>query len=134
MNLKKSSFNKNRCGRFFANKGILQPRCGCNSCWDFFFYKNPGKVMAAYLALKELGEAAVVKAQGQLFYNAIRMELVNQMIGEKRHAIDRETIIQNRGEKFLKNLKRWLKSNPIPTDAPKQYEEMYDEVVTIAAS
>jgi hypothetical protein len=105
--------NSNRCASFRRYRGLIQPRCGCGACWDFYFYKNPGKLLAGKLAIEKLGEEVVVKAQGAQFYEAIRDQIVKEFISGKRQSVDKEAIIQNRGEKYLKNLKRFLKSHPI---------------------
>lgn len=126
----KENFRNNRCGKVMAFKGQVQPICGCSSCWDYYFYKNPGRVLAGALAIKRLGDDVVIKAQGTEYYQQMLPAIKMQILMGKRLDIDREAIVTNRGEKYLKNLKRYIKLNPLPENAI----ETADEAVMQAAA
>lgn len=90
---------------------MLQPKTGGAAEWDYFFLSNPGKTAAAALALEKLDASSIIKAQGELHYLSVVGELKMELIAGKRQGWDKELIIQNYGEKYLKNLKRFLKQN-----------------------
>lgn len=102
-----------RCKTFFAMKGTVQPRCSCSSCWEFFFHKNPGKVSAAALALKQFGPATLIKAQGAPY--ATEREVLESWeikAGLRKSRSDYKDVAERRGRKFLKHLVQWLQDNP----------------------
>lgn len=109
----KFSFKKSRCGRIAALKGIAQPVCSCNRCWDFYFRANTGKTLAGALAITKLGEQAVIKGQGTEYFEQMKPWFRAQINNGTRLAMDIPTIIENRGEKYLKHLKRYIKENNI---------------------
>jgi len=94
------------------SKGEYQPSNSDAASWDFYWYKNQGKLAAAKLALKMFGEDIVARAQGVEWLNANKARIIIEMMFKKRMVtMDEELLVNNRGEMFLKNLKRFLKQS-----------------------
>lgn len=109
----RSKFSE-KCKTFFRFKGVIQPRCGCGSCWSHYFFKNPAKVAAAALALKQFGEDAVILGQGKEYgEEQFAQQEFESKIGARRGTTSLEVLVRARGNKYLKHLKQWLRDNPI---------------------
>jgi len=89
-----------------------------------YFLKNPGKLVAANMAVTKLGEEVVKKAQGE-YYNKVERPLYGQRLYQEHEKDDANT---QRGKVYLYNLTRFLKTHPLPTDvAPEFTEELANE-------
>jgi hypothetical protein len=114
---RKSGFNKGlpeRCARFYQSRFLDQPMCGCGSCWMAYFSHNPAKTYTGYKALSEYGEEAVKIAQGkERALQVEQQETLEIAAGLRRGRSNYVQIGYDRGTKYLKHLKQFLKEYPI---------------------
>ena len=101
------------CKTFHQFKGVVQPKCGCGSCWETYFRRNPTKVAAAVLALKTFGPDTLIKAQGaDHAYEVEARENYLIAAGLQKHRSNYAGVALRRGTKYLRNLRRWISLNP----------------------
>lgn len=83
------------CKNYSRYKGVYVPRCGCEPCWDKYFFNNVGEVAAAEFGLRKFGNRGVDSV---------------------------------RGEKYRKQLKRFVKQNGSPLEAYEETRNGNEEV------
>jgi hypothetical protein len=102
-----------QCKAFHRAKGIVQPQCGCNACWDTFFRRNPTKTAAATLALKTFGTEPIILAQGKDHADELEQrETFEIYAGIRKFRSDYVAAARRRGTKYLQKLQRWISENP----------------------